>query len=97
MTHISAVLENTLHAFRPASDTEMTKIWEIWNQAVGEAISLNAKPGAFRDGVLIVHVSSSVWMHQLRFQKQEIITRVNLLSGKPLVKELRFKIAALHT
>lgn len=96
LTHISTILSKALDNFRPSSDTEMTQIWDLWDQSVGEGVAQNAKPGSFRDGTLIVHVSSSVWLQQLRFLKQDLTANINLALGRPLVKELRFKIAALH-
>ncbi|MCP4115507.1 MAG: DUF721 domain-containing protein [Desulfobacteraceae bacterium] len=96
LTHIGSILDKALDNFRPSSDTEMTQIWSLWDQAVGDGIAQNAKPAAFKDGTLIVHVSSSVWLQQLRFIQQDLHTNLNLALGRPLVKELRFKIAALH-
>jgi len=97
MAHISSILDTALKEFRVTSDTEMTRIWELWEDAVGEAIAQNAKPGAFKKDVLLVHVSSSVWMQQLRFLKQDLLSRINFALGQELVREIRFKIANLHT
>ena len=96
LTHIGNILDKALESFRPSSDTDMTQIWELWDQAVGEGIAQNAKPGAFKDGTLLVHVSSSVWLQQMRFIQQDLHANLNRALGRPLVKELRFKIAALH-
>ena len=96
MTPIGDILTKALRQFRPSQDTEMTRLWSLWDQAVGEAIAENAKPAMFREGVLVVHVASSVWMQQLRFQIQTMKTSLNLALGKELVKEIRFKIASLN-
>ena len=96
MFHIGDILNGALKEFRPSADTGMTRIWDIWDQAVGEATSRNAKPGAFKDGILIVHVSSSVWMHHMLFIKQDMQLKINQTLGQDLVRELKFKIAALH-
>ncbi|MEA2061330.1 MAG: DUF721 domain-containing protein [Thermodesulfobacteriota bacterium] len=96
MTHISSVLDSALENFRVTSDTEMIRIWKLWDEAVGDTIARNAKPGAFKKDILLVHVSSSVWMQQLRFLKQDLISRINFALGQELVREIRFKIANLH-
>lgn len=96
LTHIGSILTQALDEFRPSADTGMTAIWELWNSVAGEALSENAKPGAFNNGILIVHVSSSVWMHQLKFLKATLMANLNHALGTPLVKEMKFKIAALH-
>jgi len=96
LTHIGTILNQALEDFRPSADTGMTAIWELWNSVAGEALAQNAKPGAFNNGILIVHVSSSVWMHQLKFLKTSLMSNLNHALGTPLVKEMKFKIAALH-
>lgn len=96
LTHIGTILDQALNEYRPSADTGMTAIWELWNDVAGAALAQNAKPGSFNNGILIVHVSSSVWMHQLKFLKKELMTTLNHALGAPLVREMRFKIAALH-
>ena len=91
LTRISDILDRAMSEFRPSKDLAMTRIWEIWDEAVGDPISKNAKPAAFRDGVLIVHVSSSVWMQQLRFYRQSMLDSINQRMGDILVTD-RFKI-----
>lgn len=90
------ILEQALAEFRPSKDMAMTRIWEVWDEAVGDPIARNAKPGAFKDGMLIVHVSSSVWMQQLRFCKQTMLASLNQMLGNDIVNDLMFKIATLH-
>lgn len=96
LVHIGDILEKALSEYRPAKDMEMTRIWAHWDEAVGSAVSENAKPGAFNKGTLIVNVSSSVWMQQLKFLEKDIRAKLNRLLEKELVHTIRFKIANLH-
>jgi predicted nucleic acid-binding Zn ribbon protein len=75
---------------------EMTRIWDKWTESVGNEITKNAKPAAFKDGTLIVNVSSSVWIQHLKFLKNDMISNLNNILNKKLVKEIKFKIAKLH-
>ena len=68
----------------------------MWDDTVGELTGREAKPGAFRDGTLIVHVSNSVWLHHLRFLQEKMKEDLNNALEETIIKELRFKIAALH-
>lgn len=95
MIHISDILSPALARYRPAMDTQMTKIWDVWDEAVGQAIAMNAKPDSFKDGILIVNVSSSAWIHQLKFLEQEMILNINKRLDLLLVKQLRFKIGKI--
>ncbi|MFH2058424.1 MAG: DUF721 domain-containing protein [Pseudomonadota bacterium] len=95
LIHISDILNSVFGKYRPAMDTEMTRIWDIWDQAVGRAIAMNAKPDTFKDGVLMVNVSSSSWIHQLKFLEKEMIININNQLDRILVKQLRFKIGKI--
>ena len=97
LVHISDILTKALNQYRPAGDTEMTRIWDIWDQAVGSPIAMNAKPDAFKDGLLFVNVSSSAWIHQLKFLEKEMIANLNTQLDAPLVARIRFKIGKIHS
>ncbi len=97
LIHISDILNSALGKYRPARDTDMTQIWDIWDSAVGRAIAMNAKPDAFKDGHLTVNVSSSAWIHQLKFLEKEIISNINKQMDKNLIKQIRFKIGKIHS
>lgn len=97
LIHIKDILSVALGKYRPAKDTDMTRIWDIWDSAVGRAIAMNAKPNAFRDGILTVNVSSSAWIHQLRFLEKEMISTINRQMENSLIKEIRFKIGKIHS
>jgi len=95
LVHISDILASALGKYRPAMDIQMTRIWEIWDNAVGKPIAMNAKPDAFNDGILVVAVSSSSWMHQLRFLEKQMIANLNTQLGQPMIQQLRFKIGKI--
>ena len=92
LIHISDILNSALGKYRPAKDTQMTRIWDVWDTAVGKAIAMNAKPDSFKDGILFVNVSSSSWIHQLKFLEKEMILNINRELGREAIKKLRFKI-----
>ncbi len=96
LTHIGNILETALKTFRPKSDIQMIKIWDNWTQSVGAEVAKNAEPALFKNGTLIVNVSSSVWIHHLKFLEKDIITNINLVLDKKLVNKIRFKIAKIH-
>jgi len=95
LIHISDILNSALGKYRPGKDTEMTKIWDIWDNSVGKAIAMNAKPDSFKDGILIVNVSSSSWIHQLKFLEKDMILNINKQLEHISVKHIRFKIGKI--
>ncbi len=93
--HISSVINNILSTHRQKANSGLSQIWSFWNDAVGKTIAENAQPAAFKGKVLLVHVTSSTWIHELRFLEKGIIHNINSISGENLVEEIKFKIGAL--
>jgi predicted nucleic acid-binding Zn ribbon protein len=93
--HIGSILTDVLKTYRKDADGELVQVWQVWDEIVGEVIAQNAKPAAFKGKILIVHVSSSTWVHQLQFLKKEMIAKLNNAFGKALIDDLKFKIGKL--
>lgn len=97
LIHISDILDTAFSKYRPAMDSEMTRIWNIWDKAVGRPIAMNAKPDSYNDGILNVNVSSSSWIHQLKFLEKDMVLNINKQLDQTIVKQLRFKIGKIHS
>lgn len=93
--HIAGVLQKALAAYRAEGDGELVKVWELWDGAVGHAIAENTRAAAFKGNLLIVHVSSSTWIHHLHFLKRDLIETINRALGKKLVADIKFKVGPL--
>lgn len=94
--HIGEIIDKAIKNYRIESDEELSHVWSLWNGLVGEAIAKNAQPAAFKGKLLLVHVTSSTWMHQLQFMKEEIKAKVNNALGKNLIEEIKFKIGSVE-
>lgn len=93
--HIGSVLSRLMKTYRQDSDSELIRIWEMWIGIVGEAISANARPAAFKGTLLLVHVTNSTWLHQLQFLKEDIIRKINDAYEKEMVEDIKFKIGPI--
>ncbi len=65
----------------------MTRIWQIWDQAVEPYIAENAQPIAFKGSLLLINVTNSPWLQQLRFMETDLIRSLNDTLGETLVSE----------
>jgi len=90
--HIGGILNDVLKTLRPEADSGLVQVWQLWDDVVGRAIAENARPAAFKGKLLLVHVSSSPWVHQLQFLKREIIQKLNAALGQNLIEDIKFKI-----
>jgi predicted nucleic acid-binding Zn ribbon protein len=93
--HIGPLINDVLKSYRRESDSELIRVWQIWEGAVGGIIAQNAKPAAFKGRILLVHATSSTWIHQLQFLKKDMIDKLNAALGKPLIDDLKFKIGPI--
>ena len=93
---LGSVINKLLKSGIRQQDAPLLQVWDLWERAVGEIIAENARPAAFKGNILLVHVNSSPWLHQLRFLKKDIITRINRELGQDLVDEIKFKIGPLQ-
>jgi len=69
---------------------------DAWNRAVGPQIGAKAQADRLRDDVLYVRVASSVWMHELQFMKQDILSKLNGILGEMKVAQIRFFIGEVE-
>ena len=67
----------------------------IWRRAVGPQIAAQTHPDTLKRGSLFVRVSAPAWLHQLQFMKEEILGRINELSGKEEIRHLFLTIGEL--
>ena len=95
--HIGSIIDDVLKKYRHQTDAELVQVWQVWDSILGDVIAQNAKPAAFKGRILLVHVTSSSWIHQLQFLKKEMIAKLNDALGKALIEDLKFKIGPLRT
>jgi predicted nucleic acid-binding Zn ribbon protein len=92
IAHIGDILSGVLKTCRRDCDADLSQVWDLWDDAVGDAIAKNARPEAFKGKLLLVRVNSSPWMHHLQFLRKDIIKKINAALGKELVQDIKFKI-----
>jgi predicted nucleic acid-binding Zn ribbon protein len=94
-TRLQSIGEILFSAFKRrgmAAKLEENAVLKLWPKAVGEQIAAQTQPDNLRNGTLFVKTTSSVWVQQLHFMKDEIRQKLNELSGKDAIKEIRFSV-----
>ena len=89
---IGEVLFSVLKKRGLTSKLEENSLVKLWPKAVGPQIASKTQPDCLRNGTLFVKTISSVWVQQLHFIKEEIRSKLNELSGKSSIKEIRFLV-----
>ena len=89
---IGEILFKALKRRGMASKLEENALLKFWPKAVGPQIASQTQPDCLKGGTLFVKTTSSVWVQQLHFMKEEIRQKLNELSGKEAIKEIRFSV-----
>lgn len=94
---IGQLLDDVLASFRRHANQDLVRVWDLWETVVGETIAGHAQPAAYKNRLLIVYTSSSAWIHQLRFSKQDIIARLNTALEGAVIDDIRFRIGPVDS
>ncbi|MGD9016529.1 MAG: DUF721 domain-containing protein [Desulfobacterales bacterium] len=95
-TPIGNVVKDILLQCHSGSAINMESIVALWPHVVEMDVAANTLPAAFRQQLLLVNVSSSVWIQELRFKKEDIIRKLNDAVGKSVVSEITFKVGPIR-
>jgi len=93
--HIGSIINKILKTYRHETGEDLENVCSIWNSTVGKSVAENAQPFALKGKILLVNVTSSSWIQQLQFFKNDILTKINISAGKKLVEEIKFKIGTV--
>ena len=89
-------LAKLLKGVYPAPDQyEAAKVFAWWNRAVPPRLVEHARPVRLTRGVLLVHVSSSVWANELHYLTDDLLTRLREHAPESRVDKIRFQVGPL--
>ena len=94
--HIGPVMKRLLKECENTGGRQLRQICAIWDEVVEPAIADNARPAAINNAILLVHVTSSPWLHQLQFLKKDILAKLNAALDAPVIDDLLFKIGPIQ-
>jgi len=89
---IGSLIDRLMLEYRKDGPSVLERICRCWSDIVGEDAALEAKPCAIKGEMLLVHVSSPVWVHHLHFQKQDILKRLNQSGAPVILTDIKFRI-----
>jgi hypothetical protein len=67
-------------------------IWRVWPQAVGPEIAQHAQPHSLWHGRLVVHVTDSVWLYQLRMMRHRLLAGLNERLSPAEIREIVLRV-----
>jgi len=89
-------LAKLLKRVYPAPDQyEAAKVFSWWNRSVPRRLVEHARPVRLTRGVLLVHVSSSVWANELHYLTDDLLTRLREHAPESRIEKIRFQVGPL--
>lgn len=76
-------LNDFIAAFDKKGATELTELWRHWDMVMGEELAPLARPLGHRNDILVIGAEDHLVQHELSFQTDEILERVNAFLDKP--------------
>jgi len=90
MKSLASILPGVLREMKLDAGAAGWQAVAEWPAIAGERIARRTRAASFRDGVLIIEVEGSAWLHELGFLERELVQRVNRHVGAEVVRRLRF-------
>ena len=90
---VAELIEELIEGYGLTRAMQIHRIWHDWPACVGLAAARHSWPQRLDQGVLRVGVSSSAWMQELSFRRDDIARASNEQAGAALVVDVRFCLA----
>ena len=85
---LSELLKGGALPFNP----DDTRIWKVWDEVVGPAISKNAQPLRIKNKRLRVRVSDPIWFQELQFMEEDIREKINERLDRKAIDKIDFSV-----
>ncbi|HEY8164747.1 MAG TPA: DUF721 domain-containing protein [Gemmatimonadaceae bacterium] len=92
-TPIGEVVSDVLRQKGMKARLDQASVVTDWGSVVGPAIDAVTTPMSVTpDGILFVAVTTNAWMNELSLMEPELVRALNLRTGSPRVKKIRFQL-----
>lgn len=87
---LSTILNRLVKSLGIENKIYEARVIEVWPQAVGQRIAALARITKIENGVIYLSVTSDVWRNELLFHKAQIITEINKILEKKIIRDILF-------
>lgn len=91
MQTLGDALQTLVKSLGIEKQVEQYKIFDVWNEAVGEQVAKVAQPERIHNGVLIVSVNNAPWRSELTFKKKEILEKIHAITHSNSISDIKFR------
>ena len=87
---VRELMGGLLEKWGVAESLARARVFQEWEDRVGQEVARRARPVGFDGGTLFVEVESASWLSELRMMKRQLIQRVNAGRKRGRVEEIVF-------
>lgn len=80
------------HMNAPSIDV-LRAVFVQWPEIVGEDVAAHARPNAIDGQTLVVVADDTTWASQLRWLENQLIERIEKVSGSDRIKAIKVRVA----
>ncbi|MCE5329783.1 DUF721 domain-containing protein [bacterium] len=88
---ISNIIEDYISELNLEKKLNNYKLFNHWEEIVGQEIAKNSRPKKLKDKVLFVSTVNPIWASELSLMSQDIIKKINNYLKEDIVSTLRVK------
>jgi predicted nucleic acid-binding Zn ribbon protein len=93
-TGVRGVVERVLKKYKLNGDIDAYRVFQIWNDLVGDRIAAHARPVRIDGYFLYIEVDDPLWLTQLKYMKHDIVGKIEVTIKKGVIRDLRFFLKA---
>jgi predicted nucleic acid-binding Zn ribbon protein len=91
MQTLGDALQQLVQSLGIEKQVEQYKIFDVWNDVVGQQVAKVAQPERLQNGVLIVNVNNAPWRNELTFRKREILEKIHERTNSKSITDIKFR------
>jgi predicted nucleic acid-binding Zn ribbon protein len=95
-TPLTKVLESVLGEKNLSGDIEAYKVFECWEDIVGNRVGSHTRPVRITRDILYVEVNDNLWLAQLKYMKGDMLKKLEKSIKPGLFKDLKFFLKGLE-
>ena len=94
--NFSSNLSSFLQSINIKSVKQSQTITELWNEIVGESVANVTLSVYYSEGVIWVELSSTAWVNEMMYLREDIVSKYNEKLQKNIIKEVLFKVKSKY-
>ena len=82
------------HLVAPSDPQRLDALRSAWRLTAGVPLAEHATPVLYREGVLLLHVDSSIWLSKLRYERALLMERLQAQAIFADLREIKARLAS---